>query len=84
MNPEDLRAFARRRWDLIEDSKRTFLADQYRADPAAHFASMSALYAHMRQVRPEWPRPEDLAADLSELIEWKAKIDRASRNLRVR
>ena len=75
---EELRAFAHRSWVSAESEKREFLARAYRRDPAAHFESICSLREHLRAVQPEWPRPEEVAADLAELVEWKRKIDHAS------
>lgn len=82
--PEDIRAFARRRWDLVEDSKREFIADRYREDPIAHARSIEALREHLRAVRPEWPTQDDLARDLEDHIALKRKLDRAAPFVRHR
>lgn len=75
---EDVRAFARRRWDVAEVEKREFIAAQYRADPIAHTRSIDALRDHLRSVRPEWPTRADLEDDLRDHIELKRKLDRAA------
>ena len=75
---EDVRAFARRRWDVAEDEKRAFIAAQYRADPIAHARSVDALRDHLRAVRPEWPTRADLERDLEDHVELKRKLDRAA------
>lgn len=78
IDPEHLRAYARRPWGEIENAKREFIAEQYRADPRAHGESIERLREHMRQVRPDWPTPADLARDLADHVELKAKIDRVA------
>jgi hypothetical protein len=75
---EDILAFAQRPWAAIEAEKREFLARAYREDPAAHFASVCALWDHLKRTQPDWPSAEDLAKDLADLVAWKRKIDRAA------
>lgn len=78
IHPDDIRAFAARRWDLLEDAKREHIAERYRMDPSAHVRSVHALREHLRAVRPEWPTREDLARDLADHISLKQKLDRAA------
>lgn len=78
IDPEHLRAYARRPWSDIERAKREYIADRYRADPSAHARSVERLREHMREVRPEWPTKDDLARDLADHVALKQKIDRAA------
>ena len=77
--PKDqLRAFADRPWQRLEDAKREHIAEGFRIDAAAHAASVYALREHLRLVRPEWPTAEDLGVDLADHIAMKRKIDRVA------
>ena len=77
-SPDEVRAFARRRWDLREDEKQALAAEQYRRDPVGHVRSIEALRQHVRAVRPEWPTEDDLARDHADHVELKRKLDRAA------
>ena len=81
VDPEDLRAYARRPWGRAEDAKREFIAARWREDPDAHVRAIHALADHLRAVRPEWPTPEELARDLADHVELKRKLDRAAGRL---
>jgi hypothetical protein len=83
IDAELLKAFAHRRWDLLEDAKREHIAARYRQDPAAHVASIHALRDHLRLVRPEWPTPEDLAEDFEAHVDMNRKLDRVAVYLEV-
>lgn len=84
LDPEHLRAYARRPWAERERAKREFVAERYRQDPAGHVASIAALREHLRQVRPEWPTPDELERDLEAHIDLKRKLDRAGAWLAAR
>lgn len=67
MNPEDVRAFVRRDWSAVAESKAGFWADRKRAmTPDEALAVAEMLRQHARTLKPDWPdqreRDEDLAA----------------------
>lgn len=81
---EHARAFAGRPWGLLEDAKREHIAASFRADPAAHAASIYALRDHLRLVRPEWPTAAELMTDLEDHVALKRKLERVAVYLRDR
>jgi hypothetical protein len=79
MNPDDVRAYARRPWHTAETLTRQHWArETARRGPQATFEASLALWEHMRRLRPEWPSPEDRREDLKHHLRLKRAIDRAA------
>jgi hypothetical protein len=79
MNPEDVRAYARRAWHAAEALKQEHWAREVaERGRLATFEASQALWAHMRRVRPDWPSPEERREDLAHHIALKRAIDRAA------
>jgi hypothetical protein len=82
---EALRAFAQRRWDLIERGKREFLAERYRdGGPMAARAAAARLLDRWRALHPDAPLPSMRAADLEAHVAFARKLDKARHGLRRR
>ena len=78
MNPEDVRAYARRAWHAAERLKREHWARETAAHgPLATFEASVALWEHMRRLRPDWPSPDERREDLEHHLRLKRDIDRA-------
>jgi len=85
MRPEDLRAFAQRRWDLVEREKTRFRVERFRqGGPAASFAAARGLRERFRRLHPAGPSAEDRKADLDSHVALKATLDRAAHAFRRR
>jgi hypothetical protein len=85
LSPEALRAFVRRRWDLVEREKREFVAERFRAGgPAASRAVAERLLQRWQSLHPNAPTAEMRAADLAAHVALKRKLDRARDGLRRR
>ncbi len=79
MNPEDLRAYARRNWRAAEMRKREHWAREVaERGPLATFEASQALWEHMRRLRPDWPSPEERRADLAHHVALKRALDLAA------
>lgn len=79
MNPEDVRAYARRTWHAAERLKREHWArEMAERGPLATFEASLALWEHMRRLRPDWPSPDERRADLAHHVKLKHAIDRAA------
>jgi len=66
VNAEDIRAFARRDWAAVAETKARFWADRKRSmTPDEALAAADMLRQHARALRPDWPdsaeRDEDRA-----------------------
>lgn len=85
MDPADLRAFARRSRDEVEQKKREHWAQRSREpDGLATLRAGHALYAYARKVRPDFPTERDRAEDLAHHVELKRLLDRASHAFALR
>jgi len=85
MDPEHLRAFARRDRSAVEQLKREHWARQFREHGGlAALRAGHALYEYARRVRPDIPTEQDRADDLAHHIALKRLLDRASGVLAVR
>ena len=62
----DIRAFARRDWAALDESKARFWAARKRAMTAGDALELGdALRRHAQRLRPDWPDPTERAADLT-------------------
>ncbi len=79
VNPEDLRAYARRAWHAAEALKQEHWAREVAERGClATFEASQALWEHMRRLRPDWPSPEERREDLAHHVALKRAIDRAA------
>jgi len=79
MNPEDLRAYARRNWRAAEMGKREHWAREVaERGSLATFEASQALWEHVRGLRPDWPTPEERRADLAHHVALKRALDLAA------
>jgi len=79
MDPRLLREYAARPWHLVAAQKRAYWASVRQAQgPLATFEASQALWAHMRQVRPDWPSVADRETDLAHHITLKRALYRAA------
>ena len=79
MNPDDLRAYARRDWRAAERGKREHWAREVaERGPLATFEASQALWEHMRRLRPDWPSPEERRADVAHHVALKRALDLAA------
>lgn len=79
MQADDLRAYARRPWDLLTALEQDHWAQELATHgPLATLVAAQALWVHMRSVRPEWPTGADRDADLVHHVALKQAIDRAA------
>ena len=63
---DDIRAFARRDWDAVAESKAGFWADRKRTMTAGEaLAVADALRIHVRVLRPEGPDPGSRDEDMA-------------------
>jgi hypothetical protein len=80
MNPEDLRAFARRDWTAIAKSKARFWIEaKRRMDGAEALSIGEVLRRQVLAARPDWPSPSERAEDLSTHARVSAALSRVSR-----
>jgi hypothetical protein len=64
VNPEDIRAFARRDWAAVADAKARFWADRKRTmTPSEALATAEMLRRHARAIRPDWPDSRERGED---------------------
>ena len=79
MNPDDLRAYARRDWRETERRKWEHWAREIALrGPLATFEASEVLREHMRGLRPDWPSPEERRADLAHHMALKRALDLAA------
>ncbi|MGH7266516.1 MAG: hypothetical protein ACREMB_16965 [Candidatus Rokuibacteriota bacterium] len=79
MKADDIRAYARRAWDVLAALEQDHWAGELAArGPLATFEASQALWVHMRGVRPDWPTEVDRRADLAHHVALKQAIDRAA------
>ena len=65
MHRQDLLAFANRDWALVAEAKAEFWKERKSClSPGDVLAIGDQLRRHARAVRPDWPRDDDVAADL--------------------
>lgn len=75
MDPAEIREFARRRWDLVDEQKRIARAERYRAGgPAACLEALGELRARFLRLHPEGPSEESRQRDLAHHIEFVKKL----------
>jgi len=85
LEPEDLRAFANRRWDLIARAKREFAAQRFASGgPNAARVAAQRLLERWKSLHPDAPIAAMRDADLEAHIALKRKLDRADRAFRRR
>jgi hypothetical protein len=66
-------------WAALRIVKRALLRDRFRDGGSnASLRAASALWMHMRSVRPDWPTADERAEDLTHHVALKRQIDRAS------
>jgi hypothetical protein len=79
VDPDHLRAYAQRAWQLLDALEHEHWARELGArGPGATLEASQALWAHMRRVRPDWPTEADRRADLAHHVALKQAIDRAA------
>lgn len=77
--PEQLRAFAARRWDLVADEKLSFIAARYRAEgPDASRKAARCLEQRWAMLHPGGPSPEARQQDFEHHVAMKQTLDRAA------
>ncbi|MFL5446387.1 MAG: hypothetical protein ACJ78W_17850 [Myxococcales bacterium] len=75
MDPDHLRAFARRDWAAIARAKREHQARLFREHgPAAMVRIARELFAHARAVNPDLPSQRERDADLAHHVELKRAL----------
>lgn len=82
MNPEDLRAFARRDWGAVGRSRLAYWAERYRLEgpgPARRAATL--LYHHAIRVGAPMHGDAQRADDLRAHVLLRERLDRAARAL---
>jgi hypothetical protein len=85
LSPEALRAFARRRWGLVERAKREFVAERFRTGgPAAAHAAAQRLLRRWQTLHPDAPLPAMRSADLAAHVALKRKLDQTRDAVRRR
>jgi hypothetical protein len=66
MNRADVQGFMDRDWTAIEEMKARFwIEDDHRLTAAQALALGDNLRRYAQSVRPDWPDPDDRAADLA-------------------
>ncbi|MBX3130436.1 MAG: hypothetical protein KF718_27200 [Polyangiaceae bacterium] len=74
---EELRAYARRRWDLVAAEKLRHGAERYRrGGPQAALAAARHLAERWSELHPEGPTPASRQADFEHHVALKVKLDR--------
>ena len=82
MDRADLRRFADRDHAAVERLKRAHWVRVYREQGGlATWRAGQALLEHVRRLYPDFPSPQERAADLAHHLELKRLLDRASRNI---
>ena len=80
MDPEDLRAFARRDWRAVASAKRAHAARIFRESGAGPLLRAAReLFAHARAVDPAWPGARERTADLAFHVHIKGSLEQAAR-----
>jgi hypothetical protein len=70
MRPEDLRAFAARRWDEVEALDVAWWVERLRTAEAGEAARLGdELRRFVRETRPAWPDESSRASDLASHVE---------------
>ena len=82
MNPDDLRAFARRDWAAAERGKQQYWVERYQRDGSApaRYAS-TLLLEHARRLGAAGLGEAERADDLSHHLDVRDRLDRAARAL---
>lgn len=81
MNPDDLRAYARRDWGLVARSKARYWRDLFDArGPEPGLRATERLRAFVRLQQPDWPSEEDRTHDLENHVRVAALFARAARH----
>jgi hypothetical protein len=79
VDPEDLKAYARRAWGAAEAlTEEHWAREAAERGPMTAFEASQALWAHMRAIRPDWPTPDDRREDVAHHVALKRLIDRAA------
>jgi hypothetical protein len=66
VEPADLKAFARRNWDMVSEAKTAFWLEQKDGMAVADVLELAdQLRLHASAVRPDWPTPEERSEDLA-------------------
>jgi hypothetical protein len=79
VNDDEIRAFAGRRWSLVEDAKRRYWIERKKIlSPAEALAVVEGLRRHVRAMKPDWPSQAERAEDL----EMHAKVAASLRRVR--
>jgi hypothetical protein len=66
MNRADIRRFAKRDWDAVERMKARFwIEDGHRLTAVQALALGDELRRYAQTVRPDWPDPDERAADFA-------------------
>jgi hypothetical protein len=80
VNPDDLRAFARRDWDSVARHKRAYWATRYEQEGAAPARrAATALFEHARRLAAAGGGAADRSADLATHLAVRDRLDRAAR-----
>lgn len=79
MNRRDIQAFVERDWALVSAFKEAYWLEQKRLlGPAEGLRIADGLRRHAMSVRPEFPTPEDRAADFACHVRVREMLQRAS------
>lgn len=79
MKPIDAYAFVGRDWASMAALKRLHWAERFHAEGSqATVRASSALWEHVRRIKPDWPTERDRRADLAHHIEFKRLLDRTA------
>lgn len=78
VNPDDVRSFAARDWELVERAKRRYWAARKgRMSAVEALAVAEGLRLHARALRPDWPSPAERDADVEAHARVSASLRRA-------
>lgn len=78
VNADDVRSFAARDWELVERAKRRYwVARKSEISPVESLAIAEGLRLHARALRPDWPSPDERAADAEVHARVSASLRRA-------
>jgi hypothetical protein len=73
---KEIRAYARRRWDLVATEKLRFGAERFRrGGPQAALAAASRLAERWAELHPGGPTPASRQADFEHHVALKGKLD---------
>ena len=85
MDPDAIREFSQRRWDLVAREKTRARAERYRrGGPAACVAAAADLRERWRRLHPEGPSPTARARDYAHQVELARRLDDIADGLRRR